>query len=90
MAEADQQEAIEICSAIVDKHGAEVERCTHAIRDGLAKHFGAGNWQVVMGQAFCYSISHEVSGWKVGPTCKSMHVEAVNVSSAVLLATGKI
>ncbi|KAL6784606.1 DLL3 [Auxenochlorella protothecoides x Auxenochlorella symbiontica] len=61
MAEADQQEAIEICSAIVDKHGAEVERCTHAIRDGLAKHFGAGNWQVVMGQAFCYSISHEVN-----------------------------
>lgn len=60
MAEEEAQEAIEVCTSLLDKFSDDLERCTHRIRDGLSKRLGAGPWHVVLGASFAYSVGHEV------------------------------
>lgn len=43
----------------VERHAADMEKCTQAIKEGLDRRFG-GPWHVVVGKAFAFEVTFEV------------------------------
>ena len=59
------QEAVDICVTACERHPADMDKCTQAIKEALDRRYG-GPWCVVVGKAFAHAITHEVSKEKSG------------------------
>ena len=42
-----------------ERHAADMERCTQAIKEALDRRYGAA-WHVVVGRTFAFKVTHEV------------------------------
>lgn len=52
------EEAMDTCITAVEKHHADMEKCTQMIKETMDKKFGAP-WHVVAGGYFSYDITFE-------------------------------
>ncbi|KAK9859772.1 hypothetical protein WJX84_003532 [Apatococcus fuscideae] len=52
------EEAVDVCVTAVEKHQADMEKCTQAIKEALDRKFGP-RWHVIAGNYFSFEITHE-------------------------------